>query len=177
MKSSKFQLDFGTPEARQQIKIKASEAGKSMNQYIMDCIDGKTSLIAPGGSSYFKNNSKDIYEVRTQKVKEPQSSCKLCGEKIDRATRNAHIATCKPKDCKHSWKSIGNLGAKQCKHCDLEFIPAKADEGLKGFIKGMETLKGVGTPLKYKWEVIEQGGGLKGEAFTSPIGLVSSSKK
>jgi len=38
MQSSTVLLNMGTPEKRQELKIMAAKAGKSMNQYVYDLI-------------------------------------------------------------------------------------------------------------------------------------------
>lgn len=69
MKSTKFQLDFKSFTLKMGTKESAAKAGKTMNQYILDCINGfpQVTLVEEGLDVVAKDNIAVVSKPKKKK--------------------------------------------------------------------------------------------------------------
>lgn len=66
-----------SPDLHKEIKLKAVEAGKSMHQYILDCVEGEYH-ITPAGNKCWCKDEEDLIDSRLHK-------CSRCERILDPA--------------------------------------------------------------------------------------------
>ena len=129
-KHTKFMLNFKSAELKMEVKVKAVKSGKTMNQYILDCVEYPIYVIEN------QNGSTETVVPISGKIKqlEPQLKCKheynvigtgevcsKCGHMESRIIK---------KDCKHEKLTV-NANKWSCVDCGKDLEKPKEEESIK----------------------------------------------